>query len=131
MSEDLINALTKKRAELHRRIEADTQAIVSINVVLALYEDTAPDRLGRSGLTRLIFDALRGTPEPLTIRQIAGRLAAAKGAPDMAQRFVSRAERVLYRLRLRGVVETVDMGTRAKGWRVISRDAANSPSISG
>jgi hypothetical protein len=118
MSEVLISALTKKRAELHRRIEADTQAVASINIVLALYEEGEPERLGRSGLTRLVFNAIRGTPEPLTIRQIAGSVAAAKGAPEDGQRFVSRTERVLYRLRLRGVVETVEMGGRAKGWRL-------------
>ncbi|MBT9445738.1 MAG: hypothetical protein IV086_08575 [Hyphomonadaceae bacterium] len=123
MSEVLISALTKKRAELYRRIEADTVAIASINSVLALYTDDAPGTLGRSGLTRQIFDALRGTPEPLTIRQIATILAASKGAPDDAQRFVSRTERILYRLRLRRIVETVDIGARTKGWRVAAAPA--------
>jgi len=34
MSEVIVSALWKKRAELHRRIEADTLAIASINVIL-------------------------------------------------------------------------------------------------
>jgi hypothetical protein len=129
MSEVLLAALTKKRAELYRRIEADTQAIASINVVLALYEEPEPERVGRSGLTRLIFDAMRGAPDPLTIRQIAASVAAAKGAPEDAQRFVSRTERVLYRLRLRGVVESVQIGGVAKGWRIVAKPPSNEPGI--
>ena len=83
-------------------------------------EERESATLGRSGVTRVIFDAMRGAPEPQTIRQIATSLAAAKGAPDDAQRFMSRTERILYRLRLRGVVECVDIGGRAKGWRIVS-----------
>ncbi len=120
MSELIVSALWKKRAELYRRIEADTHAIASINIILELYAEPEPATLGRSGFTRLIFDAMRGAPELRTIRQIAASVAASKGTPDDAQRFVSRTERVLYKLRLRGVVECVDIGGRAKGWRVTS-----------
>ena len=119
MSELIVAALWKKRGELYRRIEADTHAIASINIILELYEEPEPATLGRSGITRVIFDAMRGAPEPQTIRQIAASLAAAKGAPDDPLRFVSRTERVLYRLRLRGIVESVDIGGRAKGWRIV------------
>ncbi len=91
--------------------------------LLALYEEPEPGAPGRSGITRIIFEILRGASEPQTVRQIAAILAAAKGASDDERRFISRTERVLYRLRLRGFVECVDIGGRAKGWRIAAAPA--------
>jgi hypothetical protein len=117
MSELVVSALELKRAELSRRVEADTAAIAAIDTILALYAEPVPKAF-RTGVTRIIVDAIRGAPAPLTIREIAAKLAEAKCAPDDAQRFVSRTERILYRLRLRRLVETVELDGRAKGWRV-------------
>ena len=132
MSEVIVMALQLKRAELARRRENDAQAIAALDVVLALYDEPTP-RVFRTGVTRIIVDAMRDAPKPLTIREIAAKLAEAKGSPDDPQRFVSRTERVLYRLRLRRLVDTVPIGRgRTMGWQITQLgDIASSPSTSG
>lgn len=126
MSEQMVSALERKRLELSRRVKADTVSIQAIDRVLALYAAPGPAAI-RSGVTRAIIALIREAPEPPTVREIAAKLAQAKGVPGEVHRFISRTEKVLYKLRLRRLVESVDISGRAKGWRVANAVSGDLP----
>jgi hypothetical protein len=129
MSDLVISGLAKKRDEFvqtiarkRHEIRDAKAAIEKIDAVLEMFDPAAQKRSEtlRSGLTRTILETLRAAPTPMTSREIAAAVAERRGEPERARAYLSRTENVLYKQRLRGVLEQVDVGKRAKGWRVAS-----------
>jgi hypothetical protein len=130
MNSYVLSGLADKRGELTRSIETKReeieeakQAIQHIEAVLELMDPAAVKRSTppRSGLTRAVLEAVRTSETPLTSRGLAQKIALARGEADAlagGRRFISRVETVLYKQRLRGVLEQVDVGKQAMGWCV-------------
>ena len=141
-----IPALVRKRADLAGEIEASETrlralraSLAHIDATIRLFDgdypiaDIAPKKprsaqplvFERGDLARSILGILRTAQEPLTVAQIAAGVRQQLGLPDdmSAREFLeSRVDKAIRRQGEKGLVEKVQFGPRAVGWRV-ARDA--------
>ena len=134
-------ALIRKRAELAGEIEATSSQLaqmranlVHLDAVLRLLDpdavpaEIAPKRqvtrcawFGQGELPRLVLDALRQAPEPITTRDVAKGVMEQRGMPEGDRvTFLlveKRVDRYLRRQEGR-LVERVALGARSVGWRI-------------
>ena len=137
-----ISALVRKRADLAGEIEASETrlralraSLAHIDATIRLFDgdypiaDIAPKKprpaqplvFERGDLARSILGILRTAQEPLTVTQIAAGVRQQLGLPDdmSAREFLeSRVDKATRRQAEKGLVQKVQFGPRAVGWRI-------------
>ena len=134
-----ISGLVRKRAELAGEIEAlETklrglwESLAHVDATILLF-DPAHDLAGikpkklaydagpfmHGELSRLILDVLRPATEPMSVTEIAAAIIRRKGLTDDASMRTYLGDRVDKALRRHGkLVERVELGLRAVGWKI-------------